>query len=326
MTVIVTRAGKGSPLTNAEVDANFTGLNADKEAIANKGVANGYASLDATGKVPAAQLPSYVDDVLEFANLAAFPGTGEAGKIYVALDTNKTYRCSGSAYIYITSGAVDSVAGKTGVVVLAKADVGLGNVDNTSDANKPVSTAQQAALDGKSNVGHNHDTAYEAKNANIQAHIASVANPHGVTKAQVGLGNVDNTADIAKPVSTAQQAALDAKAPLASPSFTGPVVVGANVKNAPLTDNDLSFDLTAKNNFTCTPTGAGTLTFTNIASCAGQSGTILLVNGSNYAISKASTTKTDSSFLATVSATGTYRLSYYCDGTNVYVTTSGALS
>lgn len=123
-----------------------------KENAANKGVANGYAGLDAAGKVPANQLPSYVDDVLEFANLVAFPATGEAGKIYVALDTNKTYRWSGSAYVYITSGAVDSVAGKTGVVSLVKGDVGLGNVDNTSDANKPVSTATQTALNAKQNA------------------------------------------------------------------------------------------------------------------------------------------------------------------------------
>ena len=103
MTAITTRAGKGTPLTNAEVDANFTGLNTDKEDKANKGVANGYAGLDAAGKVPANQLPSYVDDILEFANLVAFPATGEAGKIYVALDTNKTYRWSGSAYVEISA-------------------------------------------------------------------------------------------------------------------------------------------------------------------------------------------------------------------------------
>ena len=66
-----------------------------KESTANKGVALGYASLDASAKVPAAQLPSYVDDVLEFANLAAFPATGATGLIYVALDTNKIYRWSG---------------------------------------------------------------------------------------------------------------------------------------------------------------------------------------------------------------------------------------
>jgi len=71
--------------------------------IIEKGAVNGVASLDGTGKVPASQLPSYVDDVLEFANLAAFPGTGETGKIYVALDTNKTYRWSGSVYVEIAA-------------------------------------------------------------------------------------------------------------------------------------------------------------------------------------------------------------------------------
>lgn len=136
--------------------------------------ASSFASL-VDGKVPSSQLPSYVDDVLEYANIAAFPGTGETGKIYVAQDTNRTYRWSGSLYVeispspgstdsvtegsvnlYFTNGRasaaapVQSVAGKTGTVTLAKTDVGLSNVDNTSDANKPVSTAQQAALDLKS--------------------------------------------------------------------------------------------------------------------------------------------------------------------------------
>lgn len=87
-----------------------TALNA-KESTANKGVADGYASLDGSGKVPASQLPSYVDDVLEYANLAAFPGSGTTGVIYVALDTNKTYRWSGSAYVEISSspGSTDAV-------------------------------------------------------------------------------------------------------------------------------------------------------------------------------------------------------------------------
>jgi hypothetical protein len=67
------------------------------------------------------------------------------------------------------------------------------------------------------------DTNYEAKNANIQSHIASTANPHGVTKSQVGLGSVDNTSDVNKPVSTAQQSALDLKANIESPTFTGTV-------------------------------------------------------------------------------------------------------
>ncbi|GAU79500.1 hypothetical protein [Fusibacter sp. 3D3] len=53
-----------------------------------KGVANGYASLDSAGKVPSTQLPSYVDDVLEYTTLAEFPALGESGKIYVAQDEN----------------------------------------------------------------------------------------------------------------------------------------------------------------------------------------------------------------------------------------------
>jgi hypothetical protein len=67
--------------------------------------------LDGSGLIPSALLPSYVDDVLEYANLGAFPGTGEAGKIYVALDTNKTYRWSGSAYVEISAspGSTDAV-------------------------------------------------------------------------------------------------------------------------------------------------------------------------------------------------------------------------
>lgn len=119
-----------------------------KQSTSEKGVANGYASLDSAGKVPSTQLPSYVDDVLEYANLASFPVTGESGKIYIALDTNKTYRWGGSAYVYITSGAVDSVDGQTGIVNL-------------------------------SNV-------YEPKNTNIQTHISSTSNPHNVTTSQIG--------------------------------------------------------------------------------------------------------------------------------------------
>ena len=124
-------AGYISGITSGNVT---TALGFTPENSANRGTANGYASLDGSGLVPSTQLPSYVDDVLEYANLAGFPATGATGKIYVAIDTNKTYRWSGSAYIYITSGAVDSVAGRTGVVSLTSSDVGLSNVENKSSA------------------------------------------------------------------------------------------------------------------------------------------------------------------------------------------------
>lgn len=82
-----------------------------KQNTSAKNAANGYAGLDATGLIPSTLLPSYVDDVLEFANLAAFPATGEAGKIYTAIDTARIYRWSGSVYTEISPspGSTDSV-------------------------------------------------------------------------------------------------------------------------------------------------------------------------------------------------------------------------
>lgn len=143
---------------------------------------------------------------------------------------------------------------------LTKASVGLGNVDNTSDASKPVSSAQQTALNAKengitagtalqywrgdkswqtldktavglANVDNTSDANKPVSTAtqsalNAKAPLASptfTGTVAGITKSMVGLANVDNTADASKPISTAQQSALDAKAPLASPTFTGTV-------------------------------------------------------------------------------------------------------
>ena len=155
-----------STATQAALDA--------KVSATEKGAVNGVTPLDASGKVPATYLPSYVDDVVEASSVAALPATGEAGKIYTALDSGKIYRWSGSAYaeispspgstdavpegasnLYFTTARasaaapVQSVAGKTGAVTLVKTDVGLGNVNNTSDADKPISTATQSALDAR---------------------------------------------------------------------------------------------------------------------------------------------------------------------------------
>jgi hypothetical protein len=80
--------------------------NIGAQSILEKGQIDGYASLDGTGRVPASQLPSFVDDVLEFPTLGDFPTTGESGKIYIALDTNKTYRWGGTTYVEISAGVV----------------------------------------------------------------------------------------------------------------------------------------------------------------------------------------------------------------------------
>jgi hypothetical protein len=90
------------------------------------------------------------------------------------------------------------------------------------------------------------------------------------------------------------------------------------------TDNDGSFDMSVTNNFSCTPTATFALTFTNIT--AGQSGYVLLINTGGYAVTAAATTKVGTTFLTGVSAAGTYLLSYFSNGTNVYVTASGALA
>jgi hypothetical protein len=88
---------KGTATAETYTSAAIDGLLNRKQAAGN------YATLGSDGKVPASQLPSYVDDVLEYATRSAFPATGEAGKIYIAKDTNKTYRWSGSAYVEISA-------------------------------------------------------------------------------------------------------------------------------------------------------------------------------------------------------------------------------
>ena len=302
------------------------------------GMPEGVATLDATGKVPSSQLPSFVDDVIEVDSFDLLPETGETGKIYVTKDTNLTYRWSGSQYVEISEslalGETSSTAypGDKGKATtdkvnahtsdynnphkVDKAQVGLGNVDNTADLDKPVSNATQELVDNTKkeleekinnsgndlqdnidkidervtniedsiaqpgglatlddagkvpleqlpslvddvievdsfehlpeagevgkiyvtkdtnllyrwtgvkyvevseslHLGETADTAYAGDKGKettdkVNSHISDFNNPHKVTAEQVGLGNVDNTSDINKPVSTAQQEALDA--------------------------------------------------------------------------------------------------------------------
>lgn len=126
-------------------------------------VSGNLAASRISGTISAANLPSYVDDVLEYASLSKFPTAGESGKIYTALDTNKIYRWSGSAYVVISE------------------TVALGT------------THSSAGYGDESRAAYNHST-------------KTSGNPHNVTKTDVGLGNVDNTADSAKSVKYATSA------------------------------------------------------------------------------------------------------------------------
>ena len=109
-------------------------------------------------------------------------------------------------------------AGQKAALSLVKGDVGLGNVDNTADADKPISTATQTALDGKAATSHTHsasqisDSTSAGRALLTAADAAAQKTALSLVKGDVGLGNVDNTSDADKPISTATQTALDGKA------------------------------------------------------------------------------------------------------------------
>ena len=189
-----------------------------KQSTSAKGQANGYASLDSGGKVPVSQLPNSIMEYQGVWNASTNTptlanGTGSPGDVYrvsVAGTALSLTFAVGDYVIYNgstweksdTTDAVSSVAGRTGDVTLTSSDVGLGNVDNTSDANKPISSATQTALDAKqATITAGTTSQYYRGDKTFQT----------LDKSAVGLGNVDNTSDASKPISTATQTALDAK-------------------------------------------------------------------------------------------------------------------
>ena len=159
-------AGKGLS-TNDYTNTDKAIVDGVTSALAGKvdntsvGVANGVAELDANGRVPSSQLPSYVDDVLEYADLAHFPATGETGKIYIADDTNKTYRWSGSGYAEISEslalGETSSTAyagnkGKANADAIAAIKDGT-NIDSFADVETALAgKANSSDLGDKSNL------------------------------------------------------------------------------------------------------------------------------------------------------------------------------
>lgn len=214
------------------------------------GAANGIAPLNGSSKIDPIYLPSFVDDVEEYADLSSFPPAGESSKIYVALDTNRTYRWGGSSYIEISPSPVTSVAGRTGDVLLTKSDVGLDQVDNTSDVNKPISNDTQDALDLKYDAS-NPAGYVDSLGAADAAPVQSVAGKTGdvlLDKFDVGLDQVDNTSDLDKPISNDTQDALDLKADVGhTHNLTDLTQSGANIDQFPKWDssNWVASDLNA---------------------------------------------------------------------------------
>lgn len=171
-----TRTINGTALSS---DITLTAADVGAIATTAKGANSGVAELDSAGKVPSSQLPSYVDDVLEYSAKSSFPAIGETGKIYVDTSTNLTYRWSGTAYVEISPslalGETSSTAyrgdrGKTAYDHsqitsgnphnVTASDVGLGSVGNF----KAVSTVASQGLD-----------ATEQQNARNNINIASSA-------------------------------------------------------------------------------------------------------------------------------------------------------
>ncbi len=132
--------------------------------------------------------------------------TAQATALGLKLDAS-TYNTNRTTDTSVVSTHIADISNPHAVT---KTQVGLGNVDNTSDVNKPVSTAQTSAIALKLDVS-TYNTNRTTDQASLTTHTTDTSNPHAVTKSQVGLGNVDNTADSAKPVSTAQATALGLK-------------------------------------------------------------------------------------------------------------------
>lgn len=223
-----------------------------QQFINSKGAPNGLASLNESGIIPSAQLPSYVDDVIEVDTFSNLPGTGESGKIYIVQDTNLTYRWSGTDYVEISKslalGETSSTAypGDKGKATTDKLNripdklitdtvnvnqstteavlnfttyrqkaqqIGRNTLTITSATTSQaglMSSSDKTKLDGlKDQAGIT--SVINAVQTNLETHINNKSNPHEVTKDQVGLGNVDNTSDANKPISNATQTALNGK-------------------------------------------------------------------------------------------------------------------
>ncbi len=170
--LIDTRVNK-SFVDALNVDADtLDGVNSTAfEQISNKNQNGGYAGLDSAGKVATAQLPSYVDDVEEYANFASFPGTGETGKIYIAIDTGDVYRWSGSAYVQIND-AVTSADQATKLatarnITLTGPVTGTASFDGT--ANAGISTTLDLSSKSTSDLSEGSNKYYT--DARVQTKI-----------------------------------------------------------------------------------------------------------------------------------------------------------
>jgi hypothetical protein len=219
---------------------------ADARIQVQKGLANGVATLGSDAKIPSNQLPALaITDTFPVASQAAMLAlTAEVGDVAVRTDLNKSFilKTAGASTLgnwqelLTPTDSVLSVNGQTGAVSLTASGLGaLAAANNFSDVANAATArtnlglaigtnvqAYSAELAGLAALSPSNDDVIQRKaGAWATRSMAQLKTDLALSKSDVGLGSVDNTSDLSKPVSTATQSALDLKAPLASPAFTG---------------------------------------------------------------------------------------------------------
>jgi hypothetical protein len=266
------------------------------------------------------------------------------GAIYWNTTSNSLLVWDGSAWnaaAFSVSGSVSSFNTRTGAVTLSSSDVttalgftpGAGTVTSVSGT-APVSVAtgtttpviSMAAATGSVNgyLTSTDWTTFNNKGTVTSASVVSANGFAGTVATATTTPAITLTTSITGVLKGNGTAISAATAGTDYAAIATASTWSASQRGTVTTDNDGSFDMSVTNNFKCTPTATFALTFTNIT--AGQSGYVLLVNTGGYAVTAAATTKVNTSFLTTTSTAGTYLLSYFTDGTNVYVTTGGAMA
>lgn len=199
----LTKSDVGLSNVDNTSDANKPISSAVASALSNKidsaliGAANGVTPLGSDSKIPAIYLPGFVDDVVEYANYAALPATGTAGILYVTVDTNFTYRWSGSTYIQINAapGSTDAVpegsVNKYYTAARAQADVVASNITSGDTSHSPSGAAVFTAVAGKLSVASNLSDLNNAGTARSNLGLGTMATQSAASVAITG-GTINN--------------------------------------------------------------------------------------------------------------------------------------
>lgn len=186
-----------------------------------KGVANGVATLDVNGIIQSSQLPSYVDDILEFSKQSAFPVTGESGKIYVTADTNMTYRWTGTAYVTVGAGSGVSDTAVKLYTPRTIAMTGDGAWSVNFDGSNNVTAALTLSSTGVSSGSYGTSIDIPSITIDEKGRItaATTNTIRAATTAQTGIVQLNNTTTSTSTVQAATANAVKVTYDLASTKF-----------------------------------------------------------------------------------------------------------